>query len=63
MIETESVLLEFIALFIQWGLLMESSSVYQRILLFKSFLKAINFLQQLKVCSQLLPRVSFRHVR
>ena len=43
MIETESVLLEFIALFIQWGLLMESSSVYQRILLFKSFFKAINF--------------------
>ena len=57
MIETESVLLEFITLFIQWGLLMESLSVYSESCSSKALL------QQLKVCSQLLPRVSFGHMR
>ena len=46
-------------------LLKESSSVYQRILLFKSSFKRLIFalLEQINVCSQPLPRVSFRHVR
>ena len=40
-------------------------SVYQRILLFKSSFKRLNFalVEQINVCSQSLPRVSFRHVR
>ena len=40
-------------------------SVYQRILLFKSSFKRLIFalLEQINVCSQSPPRVSFRHVR
>ena len=40
-------------------------SVYQRILLFKSSFKRLIFalLQQINVCSQSLPHVSFRNVR
>ena len=44
---------------------MESSNVYQQILLFKSSFKRLIFalLEQINVCSQSLPQVSFRHVR
>ena len=40
-------------------------SVYQRILLFKSSLKQLIFalLEQINVCSQSLPCISFRHVQ
>ena len=44
---------------------MESSNVYQQILLFKSSFKRLIFalLEQINVCNQSLPQVSFRHMR